>query len=423
MFMPLLVRALIASALLLMAATAHAADETRLEAPPRADPALQRFVRDLALSNPDVLAANAALDASGALRDAAARPLYNPELSAEADSSADDARTLGISQTLDWAGKRQARSDAAERERLLAEAQYQLSLWSFSTDLLERLAAYQTATEREELASAAERVMTEFAELGERRFAAGDLNQVELSLARLAAIDARIQRATRAGDLAATRQAVRGLAVEAPTTSWPRLMTPPPLARTDGATEVLVRSLPEVQMAQRQIGLAEARVAVRRKEQRPDPTLTLRAGEEADESLVGLSVSIPLFVRNRYDHEVRAALAQRSEAQFSANAVLRRAYARLESARERYDLLRGAWDTWERAGQPGLELQTGQLRQLWQAGELSTADYLVQLRQTIEVQDNAFALRLAMWEGWLEWLRASGQLDDWLSLDDVFSRR
>ena len=421
MLIPRYGRALIASPLILLAA-AVIADESPTEAP-RANPALQRFVQDWALSNPDVLAAGAALEASGALRDAAARPIYNPELSAEADSSADDARTLGISQTLDWAGKRQARSDAAERERLLAESRYQLSLWSFSTDLLTRLAAHQTATDRDRLAAAAERAMTEFAELAERRFAAGDLNQVELSLARLAATDARIQRATRAGDLAAARQAVRGLAVDAPPSLWPQLLTPPPLPGTGSDAEGLVRGLPETLMAQRQIELADARVAVRRKEQRPDPTLTLRAGEEADESLVGLSLSIPLFVRNRFDNEVRAALADRNEAQFTADAVLRRAYARLESARERYALLRNAWDTWERAGQPSLELQTDQLRQLWEAGELSTADYLVQLRQTIEVQDNAFALRLALWEGWLEWLRASGQIDDWLALDVATVRR
>jgi cobalt-zinc-cadmium efflux system outer membrane protein len=211
--------------------------------------------------------------------------------------------------------------------------------------------------------------------------------------------------------------------VDAPPSLWPQLLTPPPLAGTGSDAEGLVRGLPETLMAQRQIELADARVAVRRKEQRPDPTLTLRAGEEADESLVGLSLSIPLFVRNRFDNEVRAALADRNEAQFTADAVLRRAYARLESARERYALLRNAWDTWERAGQPSLELQTDQLRQLWEAGELSTADYLVQLRQTIEVQDNAFALRLALWEGWLEWLRASGQIDDWLALDVATVRR
>lgn len=410
--------ALVVCALFYIAATAHAAD---MEVP-RANPTLQRFVQDQALSNPDVLAARAALDASGALRDAATRPIYNPELSAEADSSADDTRTLGISQTFDWAGKRQARSDAAERERLLAESRYQLSLWSFSTNLLSRLAAHQTATERDQLAAAAERAMTEFAELAERRFAAGDLNQVELSLARLTATDGRIQRATRAGDLAVARQAIRALAVDAPPSSWPRLLTPPILSRTGSDAQVLVRSLPEVLMARGQIELADARVAVRRKEQRPDPTLSLRAGKDSDESLVGLSFSIPLFVRNRFDNEVRAALADRNEAQFSADAELRRAYARLESARERYDLLREAWGSWEASGRPSLELQTEQLQQLWQAGELSTTDYLVQLRQTIEVQDNAYALRLALWEGWLEWLRASGQIEYWLSLDDMATR-
>lgn len=421
MSMPLS-RALIVCALLLGAATADAADQGPVESP-RADPVLQRFVRDLAMSNPDVLAARAALASSSALRDAAARPLYNPELSAEADNSADNARTLGISQTLDWAGKREARRDAAERERLLGETRYQLSIWSFVTDLIAQLAVHQTANERDELAAAAERTMTEFAELAERRFSAGDLNQVELSVARLAATDARIQRATRAGDVAAARQAVRGLAVDAPVSAWPRLSTPPSLARTGRDAEVLVRALPEVLLAQRQVELADARVAVRRKEQRPDPTLSLRAGEEGNESLVGLSVSIPLFVRNRFDNEVLAARADRNEAQFSANAVLRRAHARLESARERYELLREAWGAWEGAGQSSLELQTQQLQQLWRAGELSTADYLVQLRQTIEVQDNAYALRLALWEGWLEWLRASGQIDDWLSLDDMATRR
>ncbi|WP_375199129.1 TolC family protein [Cupriavidus metallidurans] len=422
MFASILRRSSVATILLALGTTALSADESVTEGP-RANPALQRFIQDLATLNPDVLAAGAALDASGALRDAAARPLYNPELSAEAERSSDDARTVGISQTLDWAGKRQARSQAAEHERLLAESRYQLALWSFSTDLLTRLAAHQTARERDQLAAAAERAMTEFAALAERRFAAGDLNQVDLSLARLAATDAHIQRATRTGDLAAATQAVRALAVDAPPASWPQLRTPPALTQTGETAQTLVRGLPEVRVAQRQIELADARVTVQRKAQRPDPTLTLRAGEQADESLVGLSLSIPLFVRNRYDNEVRAALAVRNEAQFSADAVLRRAYARLESARERYQLLRGAWDVWERSGQPSLTLQTEQLRQLWEAGEMSAADYLVQLRQTIEVQDNAFALRLALWEGWLEWLRASGRIDDWLSLDTMATRR
>lgn len=414
----------IAAALVLLSLTVGTrATEDPSTEPLGADPSLKRFVRDVALSNPDVMAASAVLDASGALRDAAARPLYNPELSAQTESSVDDARTLGISQTLDWSGKRQAREDAAERERLIAQSQYRLSLWTFSTQLLTRLAMHQTAMERDQLARQAERVMNEFAELAEKRFTAGDINQVDLSLARLAATDAQIQRATRAGDLAGAGQAVRALAVDAPPSAWPQLLTPPPLKPDKNAREPFIHDLPEVRIAQERVQLADARVAVRRKAQRPDPTLTLRGGEQAGESLIGLNLSIPLFVRNSFDNEVRAALAARSEAQYSSDAVLQRSAARLRSAQERYELLRDAWATWERAGQPSLMLQTEQLRQLWQAGEISTTDYLVQLRQTIEVQDNAFALRQALWEGWFEWLRSSGQINEWLALDQLLPQQ
>jgi hypothetical protein len=59
MLIPRSGRALIASPLILLAAAALADDSPTVA--PRANPALQRFVQDLALSNPDVLAAGAAL--------------------------------------------------------------------------------------------------------------------------------------------------------------------------------------------------------------------------------------------------------------------------------------------------------------------------------------------------------------------------
>jgi len=407
----------------LPAAPLLAQDVTR-SATAQADPALRQFIQSLVRANPEAQAARAALEAHGALRDAASRPLYNPELSAEVEQSADDPRTIGISQTFDWAGKRSARADAAERERLLTEARYTLTVWSISEDLIGGLARFQTAAARQDLAAQTERVASEFESLAERRFQAGDLGQAELSLARLTATDARIQRATRTGDLAAAQQALRALAVDSPPAAWPVLDTPPELDATASANPgSLLWALPEVVAAQRQLDLADARVTLRKVEQRPDPTFGLRGGEDAGQSLIGLSVSIPLFVRNRFDNEVRAALAERKEAQFSVDAVLQRVRARLGSAFERYNQLRAAWVTWEQGGRPNLELQSDQLRRLWQAGEIGTTDYLVQQKQTFEVQDNALQLRLALWESWFEWLRASGRIDGWLSLNALVIER
>jgi cobalt-zinc-cadmium efflux system outer membrane protein len=381
----------------------------------RADPTLIQFVQSVVESNPRVQAARAAVEASGAFRDAASRPLYNPELSIDAENTDIETRTLGISQTLDWGGKRKARTAVAESDRLVVEAEYLAARWDVTIELLDGLAQHQTGVERDALAKSRRQLMDEFAALAQRRFDAGDLARVELDLAQLASTDARIQKATAGAGLAEARQAVRNLTPRSAAAQWPTLPDALP-ALPKGAEDPrsLVLALPEVLAARREVETADAVVELRRRERRPDPTLSLTGGDEDGESLVGVNVTIPLFVRNRFSHEVTAALAERSEAQRLSDDVMQRAYARLVSAAERYELSRGAWGDWASTGQASLTRQTEQLKRLWQAGELSTTDYLVQLTTTLDVQESALDLREALWQAWFEWLWASGQVDAWL---------
>lgn len=385
----------------------------------RADSALIQFVESVVASNPRVKAAEAAREASGAYRDAASQPLYNPELSLDAENSDSNTRALGLSQTVDWGGKRQARTAVAESEQLLVEAQYLATRWSVTVELLEGLARHQTGKERDRLAESRKELMDEFAGLAQRRFDAGDLAQVELNLARLASSDARIQKATAGAGLAEARQAVGNLTPRSASSEWPLLPTAlPSLSKSAEDPQSLVLALPDVVAARRQVESAAAVVDLRRRERRPDPTLSLAGGQEDGETLIGLNVSIPLYVRNRFNHEVTAAMAQRSQAQQLADDIMQRAYARLISASERYELTRGAWRDWQQTGETSLAQQTEQLKRLWQAGELSTTDYLVQLTTTLDIQDSALDLREALWHAWFEWLWASGQIDGWLDQGD-----
>jgi len=380
----------------------------------RADPALTRFVQTVVAANPRVQAARAALDASSAFRDAAARPLYNPELSLDAENAQADTRTIGISQAFDWGGKRKARSAVAESDRLVVEAEYLAVRWAVTVELLDGLAQHQTGLERDALAGARRGLMDDFAALAQRRFDAGDLNQVEFDLARLASTDARIQKATAGATLAQARQAVRSLTPRAPASQWPLLPSVMPVLPSSAASpQSLVLTLPEVLAARRQVESADAVVELRRRERRPDPTVSLTGGKEDGQSLVGLTVSVPFYVRNRFNHEVSAAIAERRQAEQIADDILQRAYARLISATERYELSRGAWEDWQRIGQTSLTRQTQQLQKLWEVGELSTTDYLVQTRQTLDVQESALELREALWQALFEWLSASGQVDTW----------
>ncbi len=380
----------------------------------RANPALTRFVQSVVEANPRVQAAQAALSASGALRDAALRPLYNPELSFDAENAESDTRSLGLSQTFDWGGKRKARGAVAESDRLVVHAQYLALRWAITVELLEGLAQHQTGVERDALAAARRDLMNDFAALAQRRFDAGDLNRVEFDLARLVSTDARIQKATAAAALAQARQAVRNLTPRGPTSQWPSLPSVmPTLPSSATSPQSLVLALPEVLVVRRQLESADAMVELRRRERRPDPTVSLVGGEENGERLVGLTVSMPLYIRNRFNHEVSAAIADRSQAQQLADDVMQRAHARLISATERYELSRGAWQDWQQTGQISLTRQTQQLQKLWEAGELSTTDYLVQIRQTLDVQESALDLREALWRALFEWLWASGQVDAW----------
>ena len=376
---------------------------------------LANFVRQVVDTHPSVSAARAALDASSAYEAAASRPLYNPELEFEAEDTDVETRTVGISQTLDWGGKRRARLSVAEAERRSVEADFTAVRWQVSVGLLTALADYQTETDRRQLAEARAKAMQEFADLSRQRFDSGDNSQVEFDLAVLANSQARMQLATATTSVAESKQAVVNFVGRMPVNRWPSLdVELPPVAATGAGPEEQVMALPHVRAAQLNTEAASAKVNLRERERRLDPTLSLRGGKEGDDDLVALNVTIPLPVRNSYRYEVTAADAEYRQAREVLSDVSRRAYSRFLGAQERYEIAQTAWPDWHDTGDGRLQSQDDTLRRLWQAGELSTTDYLVQFKQTLDTGESALELRSAQWRAWFEWMTASGHIQDWL---------
>jgi len=410
------VATLMAIALSILPVSASRAAETTDEVTPNLpENDLVTFVRNVVDSNPTVNAARAAADASAAYEAAASRPLYNPVLELEAEDADSEVRALGLSQTFDWGGKRRARQAVAEAERRSVTAEYTAVRWQVSVDLLEALASYQTETERNELAGDRVSVMQEFAAISRRRFDAGDIGQIELDLAVLALMQARIQQATAATSVAEFRQSVANLVTNIPDKNWPKIgdELPPAVVYAGGAQDIVL-ALPHVRAAQLLSDAARARVTLRERERRVDPTLTLRGGKEDSETLIGVNVTIPLPVRNSFRHEVTAASAEHRQAKQLFSDVSRRAYTRFLGAEERFKISQDAWSEWSKTGDISLQSQGDLLRRLWEAGELSTTDYLVQLKQTLDTGESALELRSAMWRAWFEWMVASGQIESWL---------
>lgn len=383
------------------------------------DPTLVNFVRTAVESNPRVQAARAALDSSRAMESAAGSPLYNPELEAGYESSVDQTWQVGIGQKIDWNGKRAAREAVAASDRQSVENQYLLTRRELAIELLSALASYQISIQHNELATERQRLMGEFSGLAEKRFNAGDLNQIEVNLAALSHVDSQIQRATAAADLAEARQHVRSIVPIAISDQWPSvdLKLPPIPAVSD--PQALVLQLPEIRAAKRKVDAAGALVELREREKRPDPTIVVRAGQEADSTLIGVNLLIPLNIRNPFKYEVSAAVAEQDRAQQQVNELLLQANSRFQSATERYELSRRAWEIWLQTGKISLQSQDDLLQRMWEAGELSTTEFLVQLRQTLDTRESALVLKSTMWRAWFEWLAASGQVDKWLGQEQT----
>ncbi len=372
--------------------------------------------------HPAALAAAASLEAVRARSRAAGQPVYNPELELEADhEGGDELRTIGLSQALDISGKGEARRELGDAERSLGEAQYALKRAEFVRDWFIGWARLASSGRQVDLG--AERVILakRMADLAERQFAAGDISGPERDLVLLARDEAVAEQASLLADAAAARETLARAGGNVSLSSAPTLPDdPPPAPRA--LAELDVTDLPELVVARAEEAAAEQRVLVATRDRHPDPTLTLRGGTidagAGKETVIGVSISMPLFVRNNYRAETEAARFDVD----SANALFRSQrqdlLARAESAFSTYAAMRDAWRSWQSSRGTDLATRSNALERLWTAGELSTSDYVLQLKQTLDTALAGVALEGRMWQSYFEYLHAVGQLDNWASLED-----
>ncbi len=385
---------------------------------------LSVWLRQQTEKHPLVQAARQNGQASEARLRAARRAVFNPQLSVDIEDAEAKTSAVELSQTIDRGDVRGARTQVARLGREIAMLRLVEARQRIAAQLLTALAEWQSAQAKQQLADKRLTLMARFAELSHLRHRAGDLEQVEAELATLALSEARFQMTEANAGLAVARQALSALAPDS--RSWPVLPTKlPELKLSQDSLEDMVGGLVEVRRSRAKAMLAQSRVALARSEAKANPTVAIRGGREDAASLVGLNVSIPLQVRNNFRAEIEAAASGYLAAQSEMDNVYRLARSRLHAAFSAYQLSLSAWRFWQESGERSLNQQTELLQRLWQAGELSTTDYLVQLKQALDTQASAYQQRNTLWRNWAEWLAASGRIEQWLkpaSPSDTTSR-
>lgn len=277
---------------------------------------LASAVRAAWAAHPAARATGQTLAAARARAEASARPLYNPEVELAVDDEGDErTTTAGLALTLDLSGKRDARAAAGDAERGLVEAEAWARRSNFARTWLHAWADRLAAQRRLELGAQRVGLVQRFADLADRQLAVGDISTLERDLALLARDETRAEQATLLADAASADEALRAVGGQMP--ELPVTMVsdvPPPLSDTPDRLD----AVPEQRVALAQSMRAARFVTVAERDRHPDPTLSLRGGQvdigSVSDNVVGLSISVPLFVRNGYRAEAAAAQADSAAA-------------------------------------------------------------------------------------------------------------
>lgn len=372
-------------------------------------------------AHPQSRAVEATLAAARARADAADRPLYNPELSLSADDEGPDrSATAGLSLALDLGGKRRARAAVGEAQWISALAKARQDRQRFAADWLAGWAAWQSALARARRGEEQFALLQRVADLATKQFAVGDISPLERDLALLARDEADAAQAGLVAELAEAEEAFRnvgGEPVAGPADPGWASALPPAAPPAPG----MIEALPDWQLAQAEARAAEDGVVVARRERLPDPTLGVIGGRidlgPTSDRVVGLSISVPLPVLNGGRAEVVAARAEADAAAARAESATISLSARADRAAASYAAVDRAWRRWRDSPGTDPARRAELLERLWRAGELSTAEYLQQLKQSLDTALAGAALEGQRWRRAADYLLATGQLESWLALD------
>ena len=278
------------------------------------------------------------------------------------------------------------------------------------------LADLQRSTRQQDLAAERVRLLERLVALHERRAFAGDIGQTELQLARLALAEARLLRADAATDAVASTTVLSRLIGILPASPPALPSMIPALSLESDDMEHVAANHPSVREARLRALAAERRIRMSDLDRRPDPTIGIRGGREDQETLIGLSLQIPLQVRNDFAEQVAASRAEGLQAEREAQDRFRNVLTQLVGAHRRLLLTREAFVQWQSQGQPTLKGYAALLERLWNTGEIGTSEYLVQLRQALDTQAAGEAVQAKAWLAWVEWLSAAGRVQQWLGI-------
>ncbi|PHS69033.1 MAG: hypothetical protein COB23_07925 [Methylophaga sp.] len=401
---------------------AYADSESVLNLAVRAPQSISTFIQASLNHQPELLAAEANIDLAKANLRASRQPIYNPNLEFNYEKSGLTTRSVGISQTIDWANQQDHRESVANAKLNQEISHYQVIKQTFISGLLISLAKNQTEKQLLKLSSESLHLMLEFKQIAERRYLAGDLTKVELNLATLAYNQALMEQAAAYSNSMSAYEALQSIADVRPS-EIPVLPEQLPQPNLPQDLDLFLNTLPVIKAELAEIEAARQQVLLSKSEQSWDPTIGVTIGTEGSDDLIGLNLNIPLNIRNNFSAEVDIAYQNMVSREYLSQKTYRNLRTSLKVSTERYRSLLTVWNNWRENNRGHVAEQLALVNQLWQAGDINATDYLLQIKQALEIKITGYRLRNQLWQVAFDWMKVTASVDQWLDINVAYKEK
>lgn len=396
---------------LLMSSTITIAQERTTETEIEISLSLNELMARALLTNPAVNSAQEKLEAEIARGRSLGQSLYNPTLDLEYENSDQITKTVGLSQTIDWRGKRGTNQNLAQVRTNKARLEYKIARNTVMGLIARAISNFERSNEILSLREKSLNSATKLSEYATSRQLQGDITLKELQTAKLALFRARTEKNNAMSAMLSAKQFLEALTgVEAMHWSLRYLsnLGLPSLAdEMDGESPLLL-------LSQLSYFEKKAEVEVARKRRSVDPTVGVKYGKEGNSDLIGVNLSIPLPIRNTYKNDYIASQKDMQASEFDFENQKRLYEATLISNHSRISLLSNSWQSWQGGGDKSLEDQYDLMARLLENDEVSTLNYLLEIEQLFQTEEAIIDMRFNLEIAWVDWFEQTGDFNGWM---------
>ena len=334
--------------------------------------------------HPQVIAAKEAMNAQKSEAQSLTKAIYNPEISGDlGHEGSDKTYTLAINQTIDRTNKRGVRKKQAALLRLSAKNNYDNLLQNKLSDALHNLNNWQAIKKQSQLIAQQEIQLENLLKIVKSRTLSGDLGQLDAELAYLSLSQQFGQSARVQAKLRRIVAQIRELLpdwnnnnITLSQSQWNQVI--------DKRADEWIETHPQVKAAKAQWQIALLATEIANKNKKSDPTFGVEAGKLGSDNVLSLTFSMPLYVRNNFSLQYKAANQKAMSAEANYHAVRRKQLFTIKASKSVLNEYQKRYQKWHTLMQGRDENSENLLQNQWNVGDISTTEYLLTLQQRTE---------------------------------------